>query len=244
MTAPDPRGQKILQALARRDNAALLALMDDDGVDGSWADARGQTILHFAALRGDSDLCDALIVQKKADVLAMTDKGDRPSRMAAIYGHADLARHLAAIEENALVAKGLPVIESLASLREKGDAARALYDLACAGQFAAAVDAARRNGECFTREELLYEGQAGESTLLRLCQTGQISPVQGPAFFTPDVWRDFEDLYFSLRDSLPQVYHGRFNSAHARWPKPAAAQPADGQGVPRGRPFRLPPPKP
>ena len=77
-TPPPPRSKlaAITDALARRDNAALLALLDDQGGDANWCDDRGQTLLHFAALRGDEELCEALIFTKGFDAHARNEDGD------------------------------------------------------------------------------------------------------------------------------------------------------------------------
>lgn len=227
---------QLLHALAQRDNAALLAMLSDDGVDAKWRDDRGQTLLHFAALRGDSELCDALLYAKKADILAQTDNGDTPARLAAIYGHKALAEELSVQERRARAALPAPAIKHFDDLRrERG----ALYAMACQGQFAAVVAAALRDRARFTAADLLAEGQRGESVLLRLCQSGQLDVL-----LQKDLWHDNLPVLAQCRAALPRVYRRLIDDSGLlprlpALPSAGLSAPATPAGPPAPRNFKL-----
>ena len=224
---------QLLHALAQRDNAALLAMLSDDGADARWRDDRGQTLLHFAALRGDSELCDALLYGKKADILAQTDNGDTPARLAAIYGHKALAEELFVQERRARAALIAPAIKSLDDLRrDKG----AFYALACQGQFAAVVAAALRDRARLTADDLLAEGQRGESVILRLCQSGQLDVL-----LQKDLWQDNLPALAKVRAALPQVYRRLIDDSGLlpQGPQPAVTPASAPAGPAAPRNFKL-----
>jgi hypothetical protein len=107
------------------------------------------------------------------------------------------------------------------------------YQYACTNQFSCVVDAAVKNGESFTRDDLLSLGQKGESVALRLCQSGQL-----PALLRAELWRtpDQHDVLRAVRDSLPRFFRAQIDAADilpkqgtvtpvARVPGQAAATP-------------------
>lgn len=202
----------ITDLLAKRDNEALLAVLDDNGGDANWCDDRGQTLLHFAALRGDEELCEALICKKGFSALIRNEDGDTPARIAAIFGHERLSAHLAEIERTQQAALPTPVIASLGELRQQNHRGKGsmFYLYACTGQFSYVVDAAVKSGESFTREDLLSMGQKGESVALRLCQSGQLAVL-----LRADIWRSPEqqEVLRAVRDSLPQAFRAQIDAA-------------------------------
>ena len=228
----DPAREKqaaILGTLASRDNAALLALLADDGSDANWSDDRGQTLLHFAALRGDEDLCDALIWKKGCNVLARNEDGETPARLAAIFGHDTLAQHLFDLERRQL-ATNLPPAPALTTVADMRREPQMLYFLVCSGHVATVVECAMKNGERFTREDLLAAGQKGESVILRLCQSGQL-----PALLRPELWADDgarEDLR-TVRDSLPLAFKHQIDES-GLLPDPAQPRAPQGQQMRTG----------
>lgn len=253
MTAPDNNDAlkrkltQITDALARRDNDGLLALLDDDGGDADWCDDRGQTLLHFAALRGDEDLCEALIFKKGFSTLVRNEGGDTPSRLAAIFGHENLARHLLEIEGTQRASQPPVKIESLAALRQQSGKGKdnIFYRYACSNQFAAVVDCAINKGESLTRDDLLTLGQKGESVALRLCQSGQLTTL-----LRAELWRDAQalDVLRAVRDSLPRIYRVQIDATGllASAPSMTATGP-EGSGLsglagqPAARKFKLGP---
>ncbi len=227
----------ITDMLAKRDNAALLALLDDNGGDANWCDDRGQTLLHFAALRGDEELCEALVCKKGFSALIRNEDGDTPARIAAIFGHERLAEHLFEIERAQRAILATPVIGSLSALRNQTPSIKGasmqggmFYHYACNNHFAAVVDAALKSGESFTREDLLTAGQKGESVALRLCQSGQL-----PLLLRADLWRtpQQQDVLRAVRDSLPRDFRAQIDAADIL-PKAGMTGPAGGVQGPAG----------
>ncbi len=217
----------ITDMLAKRDNAALLAVLDDNGGDANWCDDRGQTLLHFAALRGDEELCEALICKKGFSALIRNEDGDTPARIAAIFGHERLAEHLYEIERTQQAALATPVITSLADLRQQkppnpNGKGNMFYHYACTNQFSCVVDTAVKNAESFTRDDLLALGQKGESVALRLCQSGQL-----PVLLRPELWRSVEqqEVLRAVRDSLPRFFRAQIDASDIL-PKQGSVTPA------------------
>lgn len=205
----------ITDMLAKRDNAALLAVLDDNGGDANWCDDRGQTLLHFAALRGDEELCEALICKKGFSALIRNEDGDTPARIAAIFGYERLSEHLYEIERTQQATLKVPVIKSLADLRlqkppNPNGKGSMFYHYVCTNQFSCVVEAAVKNGEAFTRDDLLSMGQKGESVALRLCQSGQLT-----ALLRADLWRtpDQQEVLRAMRDSLPRFFRAQIDAA-------------------------------
>ncbi len=244
--SPRDKTTMITETLARRDNAALLALLADDGSDGSWCDDRGQTLLHFAAMRGDEALCDALIYKKGFSVQARNEEGDTPARTAAIFGHERLAQQLADIErrQHSATPVEMPPVTTLAELRQRKvpSGLNAFYDYACAGRFDMVVAAALASGEHLTREDLLVQGQKGESVALRLCQSGQLAVL-----LRADLWRTPAalDVLRHVRATLPVVYRQQIDAAGITGPSAPAAgadtAPAGRAVPPSPRRFKLGP---
>lgn len=212
----------ITDMLARRDNAALLALLDDNGGDADWCDDRGQTLLHFAAQRGDEELCEALVCKKGFSALVRNEDGDTPARVAALFGHERLAEHLAEIERTQQAGQPPATVRSLADVRAqhgKGALGNAFYRYACQQQFSIVVDAALRNDEAFTAADLLAMGQKGESVILRLCQSGQL-----PCLLRAELWRGAErqEVLCRVRDSLPRFFRAQIDASGLVLSAPAA----------------------
>lgn len=225
----------ITDMLAKRDNDALLALLDDNGGDANWCDDRGQTLLHFAALRGDEELCEALVCKKGFSALIRNEDGDTPARIAAIFGHERLSEHLFEIERAQRAVLATPVIESLEALRRqqatiKGASMQGgmFYHHACNNQFGAVVEAAIKNGESFTRDDLLAMGQKGESVILRLCQSGQL-----PLLLRAELWRSPEQIETlrAVQKSLPRFFRAQIDAANIL-PKVAVGGPSGSVGGP------------
>ena len=175
----------LMQALADGDTEKLLAgIGGKGGVDINWRDLRGFTFLHFAAQRGNLLLCEALIRDKGADARLRNRFGEAPADTAAVFGHADLAarlkREMAARE--LLGGPLLPAVKSLAELRARGEKENRnlFYDYARARAFDQVVDAARATGERFQAQDLLGEGQAGDTTVFQLAATKQLGLLLDP----------------------------------------------------------------
>lgn len=229
----------LLEALSTNDTATILALLEEGALPADWTDDRGYTLLHFAVARGDAAFCDALIWQHDLSVQARDEAGDTPYRLALIFGHDDLARHLkdAASRRGPLpraqgrrrlpAGEDLPVFESLAAFRaaplHDGRTAMALYALQ--GRFGDVLALALKTGETLKASDLLAQVHPGESLIFRLLQSGEAEGL-----FDPRLWGSDRAELVDLRAALPAVYRKIID--------------ASGLGSPAAPPARSAPPRP
>ncbi len=183
-----PQLSLLLHALATGDDKTLLGgIGGKGGIDVHWRDARGFTFLHFAAQNGNAALCDALIHQKGADARLRNSFGETPADIAAVFGHTDLSARLRreAVAQDAVSPAALPKIESLAALRAQSvkEKRNLFYDYARAGSFDLVIAAARTNKEEILPQDLLSEGQAGDSVLFQLATARQLDQLLDPALW-------------------------------------------------------------
>lgn len=175
----------LMHALATGDDKTLLAGIGGKvGIDVHWRDARGFTFLHFAAQNGNAALCDALIHQKGIDARLRNSFGETPADIAAVFGHTDLSARLRreAVAQDAVNRLPLPAIESLADLRAQciKEKRNLFYDYARGGIFDLVIAAARTSKQEILPEDLLGEGQAGDSVLFQLAATRQLDLLLDP----------------------------------------------------------------
>lgn len=189
----------MLNALTRQDAAGVLAALDN-GLQTAWQDAQGRTALHYAAAWGNDALAERLMEKGVPPALRDND-AQSPADIAALYGHASLARAFAKAAE-ATAPAPLPYA-TLAQLRHASQEQTAkghadvFYALARAGRFAEVVALAEKTGEGFCRQDFLELGADGNTTAEVLAASGQFSSVLKPALWVKS-GQDFQDVWHSL----------------------------------------------
>lgn len=196
MTPPSLKDlQKAMDAPGTDALAGLLAT----GLDASWTDKKGNTLVHHAAKRGDVEKIKLLLAHG-APGFSFNANNETPRDVAIIWGN-----HPAA---NALPATGEGAPLQYKSMQEIRDAAAAgktpFYDIAARGQFAQLVTLAEKDGG-LTAGDMLEKGFDGDTAALKIAQRGQVDLL-----LNAQLWMGRPDDFQKTWDNLP----GNYRSAH------------------------------
>jgi len=195
-------------ALDTRDSAAIVGLLDQ-GLDANWQDDRGRSLLHYAAAWNDAALVDAL-TDKGAKLTQADHAAASPQDIAIAFGHDVLAQSLATrlqlAQENQAAPAGqkndFPFTD-LAALRT--ESARSLTDQfnyhVRLGHLPDILAAAAKDAQGLSAADFLGRGPDGDTTLLNLCQKGQLGLL-----LDANLWHKKPEEFKTLWAQVPKDY--------------------------------------
>lgn len=192
----------IADMIDARDGAGLVAALDA-GLDAGWRDEAGRSLAHFAALWGETETLDAFIA-RGVSAVSFDAEGKTPEQLARAMGHDAAAYRLA--KSGAVAPSDAPVFASLADMRRAGfeNLSDQFNHAVSRGGLAAVMTLARAaagTADKLTAADLTAKGADGDSTLLKICQQGQLAQL-----FDTAVWKDSTDEFRKLWAAVPQDY--------------------------------------
>lgn len=205
-TPPAPRfsDENIADMIDARRGADLLAALDA-GLDPRWTDEAGRSLAHFAALWGETETVAAFVARGVPAVSYDAD-GRTPEQLARAMGHDAAAYRLAALAVSAVRAETALPFGSLADMRRASfeNLSDQFNHAVSRGGLAAVMTLARAAAgtpDKLTAGDLTARGADGDSTILKICQQGQL-----PLLMDVDVWKDAPDEFRKLWDAVPKDY--------------------------------------
>lgn len=187
----------------------LLTLKDlqtllDGTVDPAWADADGNSLLHYAARFGDKETveqCFALGV--KALVFNNEDECARDA--ALVWGYDDIASIInTRMESERESTPPSPIgYASLVEIRLQSAAKDidVFQGLAKRGQFEQLLLLAQQDAEGLTVQDYLEKGSSGMTLLLEVCEQGQVSLL-----IKPELWMKNPSDFMRIWENIPTAY--------------------------------------
>lgn len=193
----------LTKAVASRDASSIVDILDKGVGANAWRDARGATLLHYAAIWGDEKLADDLILRGAA-ARSHNDNAETPADVAAVWGREALAKKLYAQQQDEELTKGHATLafSSLQDIRAESakTGVNQLHHLAKLGQFPQVVTLAQIGGG-FTAQDLLGKGPDGDTVLQKVCEKGQLGLL-----LKAPLWMDRPDDFAQVWDAAPANY--------------------------------------
>ena len=195
-------------ALDARDTAGIVNLLDQ-GLDANWQDSRGRSLLHYAAAWNDTKLVDAL-TDKGAKLTQADHAAASPQDIAIAFGHDALAQSLATRLKLAQANTAAPAgpksdfpFADLTALR--AESARSLTDQfnyhVRLGHLPQILVAAEKDAQGLSAADFLGRGPDGDTTLLNLCQKGQLGLL-----LDAKLWHKKPEEFKTLWSQVPKDY--------------------------------------
>lgn len=199
-TPPSFSDDTIADLIDARDVAGLLAALDA-GLSPQWRDEAGRGLNHFAAAWNDEKALRDFTA--RGVPLHDFDKAGRsPQDMARMMGHDGLAYRIA---QEPVPARGAADIgyDSLDAIRQASQESLAdIFNLlVLRGDIEQVVALARKDANGFSASDFLGKDAEGDSTILKICQRGELSKVMDVA-----AWKERPEEFGKLWAHVPQQY--------------------------------------
>lgn len=199
MSQPDYIAE-ITQAVAARDAGAILRALDSGVEANAWRDARGASLLHYAAIWGDEKFAQELM-SRGAKISTRNENAETPADLAVVWGRAALAKTLQQAEAAAPDASTLG-FSSLQDIRAENatSGVNQFHHLAKLGQFPQVITLAALGGG-FTAQDLLGKGPDGDTPLQKICEKGQLGLL-----LKAPLWQDRPEDFAQVWAAVPTNY--------------------------------------
>lgn len=196
---PSFNDDTIADLIDARDTAGLLAALDA-GLPPTWRDDAGRTLNHFAAAWNDEVTLRAFAA-RGVPLHSFDNNGRSPQDMARMMGHDGLAYRLA--KEQTPAAAADIGYDSLGAIRKASQESLAdvFNAIVLRGGLDQLVALARKDVNGFAASDFLGKDAEGDSTLLKICQRGDLGKIMDVA-----AWKERPEEFSKLWAQVPQKY--------------------------------------
>lgn len=199
----------IADMIDARDVAGLTAALDG-GLAPDWRDAAGRGLMHFAAAWDDKAALEEFTARGVAP-RSYDENGRTPEDMARVMGHDGFAYKLAQKTAQLLPDAAASDIgyASLADIRRASseNISDVFNALVVQGKLDGVIALARTDAEGFAAADFLGRDAEGDSTILKICQRGDLGKLMDVA-----AWKERPEEFRNLWTHVPQDYAAKHDA--------------------------------